>query len=154
MKQLDEVEGFFKLLNKNGVQYLVIGGVAVNIHGFTRSTGDLDIWCNPSKPNYIRLITTVREFGFDTTDLEKITDYETSGFIRIPLDSFYVELLFAIDGKIKFEAACDRSFDFKINSTVIKVIGYDDLIQNKIMSRRPKDLEDITQLERRKNKPS
>ena len=39
MKQLEEVEDFFKLINKNGVEYLIIGGVAVNIHGFTRATG-------------------------------------------------------------------------------------------------------------------
>jgi hypothetical protein len=35
-------------LEKAQVQYLIIGGVAVNIHGFQRSTGDLDIWYNPT----------------------------------------------------------------------------------------------------------
>jgi hypothetical protein len=31
------------------VQYLIIGGVAVNIHGFQKATGDLDIWYNPTR---------------------------------------------------------------------------------------------------------
>lgn len=52
MTFLQEVEGFFKILNRNGVRYLIIGGVAVNIHGYTRATGDLDIWYEPSAGNY------------------------------------------------------------------------------------------------------
>lgn len=152
MKQLEEVEDFFKLINKNGVEYLIIGGVAVNIHGFTRATGDLDIWYNPTKENFKKLLKAIRDFGFDTMELEKPINYETKGFIRIPLDHFYVELLSSIDGKMKFEEVYNRAFSFKINATIVKVIGYDELIQNKIMSRRAKDLEDIAQLEKRKSK--
>ena len=33
----------FKALNKGGVKYIVVGGVAVNLHGYLRATGDLDI---------------------------------------------------------------------------------------------------------------
>jgi hypothetical protein len=33
-----------KLLNSNQVEYLVIGGYAINYYGFPRATGDLDIW--------------------------------------------------------------------------------------------------------------
>jgi hypothetical protein len=35
---------FLKLLNSNDVKYLVVGGYAVNYHGFPRATADLDIW--------------------------------------------------------------------------------------------------------------
>jgi hypothetical protein len=35
---------FLRLLNSNKVGYLVIGGYAVNYHGFSRATADLDIW--------------------------------------------------------------------------------------------------------------
>ena len=85
-------------------------------------------------------------------ELEKLSNYETKGFIRIPLDHFYVELLSSIDGKMKFEEVYKRAFSFTINATIVKVIGYDELIQNKIVSRRAKDLEDIAQLEKRKSK--
>lgn len=55
MISLKEAADFLSLLNKNNVQYIIIGGVAVNVHGFTRATGDLDIWYNPSKENFHRL---------------------------------------------------------------------------------------------------
>lgn len=152
MKQLEEVEYFFKLMNENEVEYLIIGGVAVNIHGYSRATGDLDIWYNPVKENFEKLLKTISDFGFDTSGLEKLSNYETKGFIRIPLSQFYLELIATIDGKMKFEEVYKRAYSFTVNSTIIKVIGYDELIQNKIMSRRAKDLEDIAQLEKRKSK--
>ena len=71
MKQLEEVEHFFKLMNENEVEYLIIGGVAVNIHGYSRATGDLDIWYNPTAKNFERLLKTISAFGYDTSDLEK-----------------------------------------------------------------------------------
>ena len=152
MKQLEEVEHFFKLMNKNKVEYLIIGGVAVNIHGYSRATGDLDIWYNPIIKNFERLLKTISAFGYDTSELEKSANPATKGFIRIPLSQFYLELLSNIDGKMQFDEVYKRSYSFTINSTVVKVIGYDELIQNKIMSRRAKDLEDIAQLEKRKSK--
>ena len=151
MNFLEEVEDFFKLLNRNGVQYLIIGGVAVNIHGYTRATGDLDIWYNPTSQNFSKLLKTIQVYGFDTAEIEEVAFDPKKGFIRIPFDSFYIELLSIIDGKMPFEEAYEQAFDFHIKSTAVKVIGYDALIQNKLMSRRAKDLEDITQLERRKS---
>ena len=149
--QLKEVKVFLELLNKSKVQYMIIGGVAVNVHGYTRATGDLDIWYNPTKENYINLLKAINEFGYDTTEVENAINDPLKTFIRVPLQSFYVELLAIIDGKLDYDQVYARTYDFKIDDDlIVKVIGYDDLIQNKIMSRRVKDLEDIAQLERRR----
>lgn len=151
MVQLKEVRTFLKLLNTSNVQYMIIGGVAVNVHGFTRATGDLDIWYNPTNENFVNLIQAINEFGFETSEIENAISDPLKAFIRIPLDNFYVELLAVIDGKLNYEDVYSRTYDFKLDDHLeVKVIGYDDLIQNKIMSRRAKDLEDIAQLERRR----
>jgi hypothetical protein len=42
---------FVELLIKNKVEYLIVGGYAVGIHGHPRYTGDLDIWLNPTPGN-------------------------------------------------------------------------------------------------------
>jgi len=53
-------------LNKNNVRYIVVGGYAVNFHGYRRTTGDIDLWIKPdngenkkailkSLKNYFRL---------------------------------------------------------------------------------------------------
>ena len=53
-----------KLLNSNSVEYLLIGGYAVGIHGHIRATNDLDIWVNISSGNAARIDHAPREFGF------------------------------------------------------------------------------------------
>ncbi len=148
-----EVLTFFEILSRNQVQYLIIGGAAVNIYGYTRATGDLDIWYNPTQQNFLKLMTSIQEFGYDISELQKVTEYERKGFIRLPLERFSLELLSVIDGKIKFEEAFARATVNEVSHGLsINIIGYDDLIENKIMSRRSKDLEDIKQLERLRNR--
>lgn len=39
---------FIELLNKNGVEYLLVGGYALGIHGYPRYTDDMDIWVKPT----------------------------------------------------------------------------------------------------------
>lgn len=42
---------FLKLLNENEVEYLLIGGYAVNYYGYVRPTGDMDIWISVNREN-------------------------------------------------------------------------------------------------------
>ena len=46
---------FLKSLNSNRVEYLLIGGYAVGIHGHIRATNDLDVWVNISPENAARI---------------------------------------------------------------------------------------------------
>lgn len=55
---------FLKLLNSNKVEYLVVGGYAVNYYGYPRATADLDIWIAIDPANARRLADVVRQFGF------------------------------------------------------------------------------------------
>ena len=60
---------FLKSLNSNRVEYLLIGGYAVGIHGHIRATNDLDVWVNISPENAARIEQALREFGFAATGL-------------------------------------------------------------------------------------
>jgi hypothetical protein len=57
---------FLKLLGLNGVEYLLIGGYAVNVYGYVRMTNDLDIWVKVHPDNAARIEKVVRQFGFAT----------------------------------------------------------------------------------------
>lgn len=50
---------FVMLLNKNEVQYLIVDGYAVGIHGHPRYTGDLDIWLLPEKENAKKILKSI-----------------------------------------------------------------------------------------------
>ena len=55
---------FLKLLNSNKVEYLVVGGYAVNYYGYPRATADLDIWIAIDPANAGRLANVLQQFGF------------------------------------------------------------------------------------------
>ena len=132
---------------------MIIGGVAVNVHGYSRATGDLDIWYNPTEENFVKLLQAVRDFGFDTSDVESLINEPQKALLRLPLENLYIECLAIIDGMLNYADVYSRTYNFTVEEgLVVKVIGYDGLIQNKIMSRRAKDIEDTAQLERRRYK--
>ncbi len=54
---------FLKLLNQHSVEYLLIGGYAVNLHGYVRATGDMDIFVRLTPENVERVVTVFHEFG-------------------------------------------------------------------------------------------
>ncbi|MGI8746835.1 MAG: nucleotidyltransferase domain-containing protein, partial [Deinococcus sp.] len=62
---------FLKLLNQHSVEYLLIGGYAVNLYGFVRATGDLDIFIALNPENAERLVAAFHDFGLTslTTDV-------------------------------------------------------------------------------------
>jgi hypothetical protein len=59
----EDFRDFITLLNKHKVAYILVGGYAVILHGYRRTTGDLDIWVNQTKEIFFRLIKVYREFG-------------------------------------------------------------------------------------------
>lgn len=77
-----DLDLFCACLNRSDVEYLIVGGLAVNYHEFQRATGDIDIWYNPTAENYKRLLNAINDMGFETTDIEQQTYYKTKGLIR------------------------------------------------------------------------
>ena len=47
---------FIQCLNDAEVEYMLVGGYATIIHGYNRTTDDLDIWVNQAELNYRKLI--------------------------------------------------------------------------------------------------
>ena len=62
---------FVELCNKHEVEYLVIGGYAVSIHGYPRSTKDLDICIKLSEENAVKMVEVIIDFGFGSLNLKK-----------------------------------------------------------------------------------
>ncbi len=146
----EEIQRFISLLNNRKVKYLLVGGFAVNYHGYIRTTGDLDLWWNPTHENFERLLLAINDFGFDCTDIERLKKYDSvKSLIRLPLsDNFDIELLSIIDGKFSFDEAYHSAEDSFIKDLPIKVIDYIHLVQNKLGAHRPKDLHDIAELDK------
>ena len=62
MRQLpDDFRDFLSILNTRQVEYLVVGGWALGVHGYVRATGDMDIWVGLKEENLNQLISALKD---------------------------------------------------------------------------------------------
>lgn len=82
---------FILALNNNEVEYILVGGYAVILHGYSRITGDLDIWVNRTAENYKKLVAAFTIFKmpvFDMTEYNFLNNdnFDVFKFGRSPSD--------------------------------------------------------------------
>ena len=136
---------FVESLNANGVEYLVVGGYAMAMHGRPRHTGDLDVWIDRRTDNADRLIRALRQFGFDDVGLS-VDDFTTPNqVVQLGYPPFRIDLLTSIDG-VDFQQAWTRREQLLHDGLPINFIGLDDLKANKRASGRPRDIDDLENL--------
>ena len=136
---------FLKLLNAHNVEYLLVGGFAVAIHGYPRATADMDVWVARTRQNAERIVEALREFGFDLPSLNVDLFLEPERIVRMGNAPIRIELLTSIDG-VDFDECAGRSINQMVDGAKIPVIGLDDLKTNKRASARSKDLADLENL--------
>lgn len=78
----DDFKEFLRLRNAHRVDYLVVGGYAVGLHGYPRATIDLDIWVAATPDNAGRIIDAVRGFGFDVPALAPELFMDPASIVR------------------------------------------------------------------------
>jgi predicted nucleotidyltransferase len=138
------------LLNKHEVEYLVIGGVAVIFHGYTRATADLDFWYNPTLNNFHKIVKAFKEYGIDVSELEEAVFDPKKTFLRFSTPGFKTELLPTLAGDMLFVESKEKAENLELDGVSVPIIGYDDLIRNKTLTNRLKDQADIQELAKRK----
>ena len=149
MINYDAHQRFLEVLIRHNVKFLLIGGYAVNFHGYNRTTGDMDIWLEPSNENKNQFLNALKAEQFDE---EQINALEKIDFSR-PV-SFYtgqaplrIDFLTKITG-VTFKEAYEKSDFFKLSEYKIPVLNLHDLILSKISNGRPQDKADIEELQR------
>ena len=147
-------------LNENKVEYMIIGGTAVGLHGYNRGTlghinedvkYDLDFWYNPTYANYHKLMNSLKDMKCDTTRYENSTDIKKT-FLKIEHGYFKTDFLPKIDGHSSFSEAYKRKEIQDADGIKMQIMSLADLITNKKASGRDYDLEDILELQKAKNK--
>jgi hypothetical protein len=88
--------------------------------------------------------------GVDISSLEEVVFDPKKSFLRVPTLGIKAEFLPQVKGQIKFLDAFSRAKFFSLDGISIPILGYDDLIQMKKDSNRPKDLGDVDELEKRR----
>ena len=138
---------FLKLLNQHEVRYVVIGGYAVNFHGYVRGTLDFDVFVEISESNADRLVEVFKEFGFDAPELNRKLFLEAGNIIRLGVPPVRLEVLNRISG-VEFDDCYQQRVLHPIAGVPVNFISRELLIQNKLASGRDKDLDDAKRLQK------
>jgi len=155
---LENLQHVCQILNEHAVEYLTIGGSAVALHGYQRistdSSGrpakvdDLDFWYNPTYDNYFKLLNAMEKLGQDVSDFraEQSPDPKHS-FFRVQRPEYTLDFLPEVPGLPRFREAFNQKGTTTLGEVEIPFINLDLLIQSKQALNRPKDQEDIRQLQ-------
>ena len=141
----DDFKEFLSLLNAHGVDFLLIGGYAVALHGYPRATIDLDVWVRAAPDNAERIIRALKAFGFDSPQLEPKVFIAAEQIVRFGVPPFRIEIMTTISG-VAYDACRSRADTYDIEGVSVPVIALEDLKVNKRASGRHKDLADLEQL--------
>lgn len=131
----------------NKVEFLLVGGYAVVYHGYVRSTGDLDVWLKPSNENKTQLLEVFKKMGFDPDGVNEIgaLDFTEVVVFHIGREPEKIDFLTRIQG-VDFDSAFKRKQILNLNGIEVPVLHLSDLIMNKIMTNRSKDIADVDSL--------
>jgi hypothetical protein len=141
----DDFKEFLKLFNAHRVEYLVVGGYAVGVHGYPRATVDLDVWVRSSPDNAARIVAALHAFGFAATAPDPSLFLSDRTIVRFGVPPFRIELMTSIDG-VMFDACAQRALVMEIDGTSVPFISLEDLRANKRAAGRHKDLNDLENL--------
>jgi hypothetical protein len=141
----EDWRAFIESLNSNGVEYLVVGAVAMAHHGFPRYTGDLDVLVRNSSENSTKLESALADFGFASLGLKAADFVDSYRVIQLGVPPARIDLLTSVTG-VTFDEAWSSRVEAKLGETRVNFIGREALILNKKMTGRTKDQADIEAL--------
>jgi predicted nucleotidyltransferase len=152
-----DIQGILEQLDEGGVEYIVIGGVAVGFHGYVRATKDLDVVPAPDRQNLERLVAVLRVLDaeldganeFEAAELPDPLQVDTlaqggNWVLQTRLGRF--DLMQWIRDRELWGMLSPAAVEVDLDGTRVKVASYDDLIDLKRQAARPSDLEDLERL--------
>ena len=141
-------------LREADVDFVLVGGLAVNAWGYLRATRDVDLVPDPSPENLARLDALLVELGGKVEVGDRLLESSAiSTFLRtgdrtlVLTDLGRIDVLQGLPQVPTFSALDERATEVDLEGLVVKVCSLDDLLAMKRASDRPRDRDDLEALE-------
>jgi predicted nucleotidyltransferase len=145
--QIVEIWKYFSL---NNVKYLTIGGFAVNMYGYGRNTGDIDIFIEDTDENRENLRVALKKAGIGDFESLKTMQF-IPGWTDITLNfNLRLDIMTSVKGLeyTTFKELLEKAYITEISGIPVYFLDYENLIKAKKAANRPKDILDIEELEK------
>ncbi|MCY2953614.1 MAG: nucleotidyltransferase [Planctomycetota bacterium] len=147
------IQQFLKRLYDHSVEFVVVGGVAANIHGSTRMTLDLDVCALLDETNLKRIVGALRDlhpkFRMHPAqpalfDMDRLIGFRN---LNLTTDWGVLDILGEITGVGTYQDVLKHSVEMTVYGLAVKVLDLPALIDAKRAAGRPKDLQALPELE-------
>lgn len=150
-KPLD-AERILRVLDEKEVEYVLIGGLAVQTHGHVRTTNDADLIPAPDPRNLERLASALR--ALDARVLNPGQEEVEVDAKMLPQATIWqfatadggIDVMHEVPGGRSYSELSDGALHVRLGDIDVPVVGLDDLIQMKLARGRPRDLADVAAL--------
>ena len=134
------------------MEYVIVGGLAVQTHGHLRTTIDIDVFPKPERPNLARLADALN--ALDARVLNPGSEGLTIDAAMLPRATMWqfatrhgaIDVLHDAPGAPSDADLRRRALEIRLGAKMIAVAGRDDLISMKRASARQVDLDDLAAL--------
>lgn len=141
----EDVKKICRALNEKGAEYLIVGGLAMNFHGFVRMTHDIDLLINPSPENVKKVIDALSVLPDNAAQEVGFNDVQKYTVVRIA-DEVVVDLIGKI-GDVTTKNA--KIVELQVEGVKIPIADVNTMIKTK-QGYREKDREDLAYLRMKK----
>lgn len=138
-----------RMLREFNVDFMLVGGFAVNYYGFNRPTGDMDIWLKPENENKEKLLNALAAYGFNTESINyvKSLDFNDTLVFTCGELPFRIDFLTKISG-VNYSEAEPQAVKTTMENINIHIIHIHHLVLSKIANNRTKDKLDVEELQK------
>lgn len=147
-----DAERILRALAEHGVEYVLIGGLAVQTHGHVRTTNDADLIPAPDPANLARLATALRQLEARAINPgQEGTPIDARMLPKATIWQFAtrdggIDVMHEVPGGRSYEELREQMLRVRLGDIEVPVVGLDDLIQMKLARGRPVDLADVAAL--------
>lgn len=142
-----DMRELIEAFEKNNVQYVLVGGFAVNYYGYLRATQDIDFLVMPSEENALNLMNALSEFGFGGAGIPKECFEQKGTAVHLGVEPNRIDLLTNLLGVSNF-TIFENLERVEFGGVLLNIISYEDLVEAKRRSERPRDLADADELQK------
>jgi len=146
---------FLTAMQNRQVRYMLIGGIAVNFHGYIRNTLDMDIWLAPTNENRDLFYNVLIDIGYTKEEISDYKNEDFTTFFKCEIGEMpnTIDCLTVVHPNINFDDAERLMIKHDAgDGLMLNVVDYDYLRRMKILAHRDKDWHDVSQLDNIKNK--
>ncbi|RZJ61848.1 MAG: hypothetical protein EOO58_01330, partial [Hymenobacter sp.] len=142
-----DFQDFLRALWQHEVRYVLVGGYSVILHGYSRTTGDLDVWVEKSADNYEQLVKAFYAFGMPVFDMtaQNFLHNPTMDVFTFGRPPVAIDIITQLKG-LDFAEAFAAVKEVEVDGLQVNLIQYQHLLQAKRAAGRPRDHNDLENL--------